>query len=1000
MVSGEIHFILPLVDNDIRIFVDSLLQPGDDGGCVSMLLLFGKVPSWYSLPCGRPLPSRTLVCKKHLGIRPSGDHSSVNNRPLLKCNGNQVILFDKCFEIKSGLHLAYRVGSPSYDAHYKRYVTVLFSVLTRHILESFQIHMHNLCSAYTENEKNNVCIKTASLVGLPNDYNGEVQLWESECDTNNTRRTYTFVPVSKQGQTDCLPSQFKCSDGSCVAQDRLCYNGIACYPPSCSCKMNGQLVNNAKFCYTACMPGECLCAQSHFQCTCGGCLDMAFVCDGKTHCKDASDEICDIKILAHEMDGTFIETVLGNKTFCLGYLCMSRQCLHVEYVNDLLPDCHGGQAEDEPLFLQMRYEDNRFACQNPIFFPCVPGLSACFPLNKLCLYELDRYGRTSWCKDGVHLGDCSRFNCTNSYKCHKSYCIPFHYVCDGRIDCIHGEEEEHCDEYVCKGLLRCMGTTICVHPTYVCDGINHCPYADDETLCDANACPHNCNCVTYSITCTIDSQSIFPMITSDHFKQIALVDSYMPYGDFHDICNLTNVLFMNISQNHVRDICVSMLVINNCRLLRKLVIFDLSYNDITYLQSFCFKSLTALKVLILAHNPLNAVHNDAFSQSSIPYISIRGTQLISLSRTIFTGFRSLYMLDIREIYLESVDNAIHEIIRHIPYFQFDDPRLCCIFKENGKCKKQLEQAALCRTLLPVRTIGYVTFPVGAVLVIYTSIALIITLRFRYFGHHYKLTIFLISLDATLAMYLTTIGATDLYYKSHFVLIMNQWKRSILCRVMENLTAIATILSSYHCGLHIYLMMLGTTRLTYNTHDAWNKLLIIEIVIIIATVSFTVILSLVNDFTTESQSHVSFLCNVMGDSDMTTMTGKIWAVMLCVSVVASQGCITIAIIKMISHITAMTKEVADITNHAVPSQHRSGVLKILLLFLMTKTVTYLPYPLFLLWGSLSATDPRDIRLCVMINFVILECFSNPAMFVFKPFWVHWRRSRLFTDNSQN
>ena len=34
---------------------------------------------------------------------------------------------------------------------------------------------------------------------------------------------------------------------------------------------------------------------------------------------------------------------------------------------------------------------------------------------------------------------------------------------------------------------------------------------------------------------------------------------------------------------------------------------------------------------------------------------------------------------------------------------------------------------------------------------------------------------------------------------------------------------------------------------------------------------------------------------------------------------------------------MTKEVADITNHAVPSQHRSGVLQVLLLFLITKTV---------------------------------------------------------------
>ena len=37
------------------------------------------------------------------------------------------------------------------------------------------------------------------------------------------------------------------------------------------------------------------------------------------------------------------------------------------------------------------------------------------------------------------------------YHCPDSFCLPFHKVCDGMLDCPEGEDEIHCNNYTCPG---------------------------------------------------------------------------------------------------------------------------------------------------------------------------------------------------------------------------------------------------------------------------------------------------------------------------------------------------------------------------------------------------------------------------------------------------------------------------------------------------------------------------------------------------------------------
>ena len=975
---------------DIR--VKSLLQPGFDGDCVSLLILFGKVPSWYSMPCDRSLPPKTLICKRYTRrLRQAGDYIGKHHRKIL-CQGKELVLFDNCFGIKWGLYFSSHLYLDT-DS-YKQYVAELFSIITRHTLESYQLHIFGSLS---QNDTIPVCLTTSRQVGLANDYTRDVNIWEYPCNPKTTIPTFTFVPSSKKQMAHCLPNQFQCSDGACVTQHHVCSIDTSCASSVCSCKTNGHTMNDLRYCHTACLPGECLCTPHHFQCISGGCIDMALVCDGRIHCRDASDEMCDSEFVALKFNGDVIEMTLGNRNFCLGFVCQFGQCLNLKYIDDLLPDCPGGHGEDEAKMLELRFKDHSFTCENPNDFPCVPGLSVCFPINKICLYDPDEDGHPKWCKDGVHLGECIGIKCTNSYKCPKSYCIPYHRVCDGNVDCIHGEDEEHCDEYICKGLLRCLDTKICVHPTQVCDGVNHCPNADDEALCGATLCPNGCSCLSYSIICTTETVNIFPVISSDYFKHIALAGSYIPYPDFNNICLQMNVLFMNLSGNHVRDICVPLKNVHNCKLHRKVIMFDLSYNDIMQLRTFCFKSLMRLKILILAYNPLHTIHDDAFSSSSISYISLRGTKLTFLSRAIISGLKT-YVLDITQNSITSLDKVSRDIISNIPYLNFDDVRLCCIFPKTKQCDEPLKQAALCRTLLPGPTLRYITSSVGGALVIYNIIAFYAALRFRHFVHQYKFISFQIAIDATLAMYVPAIGAADFYYKSQFILSMNQWTQNILCRLMESLSAIATLLSICHSGLHIYLMNQVITRLTSNFRDVKHKLMIAKITITLLTVFFKIALPLFGVFTSESNRHHFFLCNIMGNSNVKTTTGLVWVITLCISMVASFTCIAISVLKVINHMATLTEGVeALIGRKNASSHHRSGVRNVLILFLITKTLTYLPYPLFLIWCCFSGTAPGDNSLYITLTFIILESFANPTMFVFRPLWVQWRRKRSASAN---
>jgi hypothetical protein len=89
------------------------------------------------------------------------------------------------------------------------------------------------------------------------------------------------------------------------------------------------------------------------------------------------------------------------------------------------------------------------------------------------------------------------------FECRDRSCLAYSLVCDGRMDCGDGSDEDAdyafcgaggaCGADGAGGGLLCDDGT-CVAPEAVCDGIADCPDGSDELYCDTLAC--DCACGT------------------------------------------------------------------------------------------------------------------------------------------------------------------------------------------------------------------------------------------------------------------------------------------------------------------------------------------------------------------------------------------------------------------------------------------------------------------------------------------------------------------------
>ncbi len=175
----------------------------------------------------------------------------------------------------------------------------------------------------------------------------------------------------------CMENQFMCKNKECIAMVSVC-NGIEdCQSgedeQGCSC--NGTSAISTQN-YESCLKlpaNETTCQSFSFVCPGEKCIPGTFVCDGKADCNDKSDEFCKKEYWSVP------RPFLGES-----YNCTSGEKIPRKYVNDLIPDCPGG--DDEIYYLTVMQDRTLYQqrCKHEGMLPCEFGTNVCFFRYELC----------------------------------------------------------------------------------------------------------------------------------------------------------------------------------------------------------------------------------------------------------------------------------------------------------------------------------------------------------------------------------------------------------------------------------------------------------------------------------------------------------------------------------------------------------------------------------------------------------------------------------------
>ncbi|XP_012941284.2 G-protein coupled receptor GRL101 [Aplysia californica] len=248
-------------------------------------------------------------------------------------------------------------------------------------------------------------------------------------------------------------------------------------------------------------------------CASWGCYSQADTCDLYRDCRDGTDEQncggqCPHQIctsgrcaLRHwfndgEVDCPVFSTGKAEDentdailSDCI-FSCKSSGCISLAMIGDGHEDCKGPEGALDELLgrLEGTVCTLTYTLRNvtPGSVNATSGSMNATSWAPRCVLYRDGYGDVIGCRDGSHLEDCEEFMCPEGYvKCPRSYCVPLHYLLDGRVDCALGEDEG-VQDLRARSNLACMstgGSPVFLHPSLVCDGVRQCPLGDDEWDC-------------------------------------------------------------------------------------------------------------------------------------------------------------------------------------------------------------------------------------------------------------------------------------------------------------------------------------------------------------------------------------------------------------------------------------------------------------------------------------------------------------------------------------
>ena len=543
----------------------------------------------------------------------SVEHFETELRSTIKCEKGDILLQDQCARINRVNKPAITTIKEGENAIYTETCNfVNRSVCSLPIEIAHKTRIAGLISSFPNGRVSFLNKGTGKCLIITVEQKATLEIINSPCRGNAAEYVLCCHPPIL---VSCPPSYILC-EGECIADSFNC--GESTKQNICA----AHFAPSAEYCFTKCHMDNCSCHNLYFQCQSGGCLHTGKLCDGQGDCLYREDEaLCDGK-KDRQYGHDSLRQLNYDSLFNAG-----------EFVFEKGVSTNGAQ---------------NFSI-HVAKVPCMGGYPKLYPVDKQCVYDRVANGLLRYCENGDHLKGCtsqSDVQCSGTFKCYQSYCIPVHMVCDGILDCPYGDDESHCPIQYCQNMLHCED--MCVHPNEICDGINQCKDGQDELLCGAPVCPEGCDCLGYSVVCTSVEPNLLSSTELRQLKMLTIRHSRHGYS-LKRLNNLLSLLILDLSHSKKQITVDSELTgFGNLRVLlmsnnsfdnvadgffqnsASLRELDMSWNPITHLNELALRGLDFLMRLNLRHCNLRAISSHTFSEIVIQSLDISMNLLAGL----------------------------------------------------------------------------------------------------------------------------------------------------------------------------------------------------------------------------------------------------------------------------------------------------------------------------------------------------------------------------------